>query len=143
MTQRRTILRAIGAGLVASVAGCAGGSGGGSGGADIVETTDVSMSGSQFDPRNIHVDAGAEVTWTNEDSTEHTVTAASDNWNMDVTVQAGESASHTFEASGVYDVYCSFHGSADLSGMSMKVGVGDASIEEPLGGGGDDEGGAY
>lgn len=122
------------------VAGCTGGSGGG--GSAVVETSSVTMVNTQFDPRNIRVDAGATVTWTNEDGSAHTVTSASDNWSADVNVPAGESASHAFEESGVYDVYCTYHGSSDLSGMSMKVAVGDATIEEPLGGdtGG---GGAY
>jgi plastocyanin len=103
------------------------------------------MTGNQFQPRNIDVDAGTSVTWTNDDSSEHTVTSASDKWSFDESVPGGESVEHTFEESGVYDVYCTIHGSADLSGMSMKVGVGDASIESPLGdgGSGDDDGGGY
>lgn len=105
------------------------------------------MTGSQFEPRNIHVDAGTTVTWTNDDGYEHTVTSASDNWSFDERVPGGESVDHSFEKSGVYDVYCTIHGSADLSGMSMKVGVGDATIQNPLGGAngnnGQDGGGAY
>lgn len=97
------------------------------------------MVGSQFKPRNIQIATGATVTWMNEDSTAHTVTNASDNWSKDANVLGGEQATHTFDESGVYDVYCTYHGSADLSGMSMKIGVGDASIQNPLGGGG----GAY
>lgn len=144
---RRGFLRASGVVAAATaVAGCSGGSGGGGGdttdggGSDAVkETTEVAMTGSQFQPRNIHVDAGATVTWTNEDGYAHTVTAASDNWSFDEEVSGGGSVSHTFENSGVYDVYCKFHGSADLTGMSMKIAVGDATIEDPLGGGGGDE----
>lgn len=98
---------------------------------------------SQFDPRNIQVDVGATVTWTNEDSFEHTVTSASDNWSKDTRVPGGEQTTHTFEESGVYDVYCTIHGSANLTGMSMKVGVGGATIESPLGGSEQDGGGVY
>lgn len=118
-----------------------GGSDGSSGA--VVETTSVTMVDTQFDPRNVHVDPGATVTWTNEDSASHTVTSASDNWSKDSEVGGGEKTSHTFEESDVYDVYCVFHGSADLSGMSMKVAVGDATIDDPLGGasGGDSGGG--
>jgi plastocyanin len=113
-------------------AGCTGGAGG----ADVVETTDVAMEYEQFDPRNVHVDAGETVTWTNADSYAHSVTSASDNWSKDTEVPAGEETTHTFEGDGMYDVYCRFHGSKDLSGMSMKVGVGDATSQMPLGGGG-------
>ncbi len=147
MISRRRVLAAATAAAVTAVSGCAGtteGSGD-DGGATIEETSDVQMIDSQFQPRNIHVDAGTTVTWTNEDSVEHTVTSASDNWSNDTSVSGGEQTTHTFETSGVYDVYCSIHGSSDLSGMSMKIGVGDATIESPLGGdgGGDGGGGAY
>ncbi|MFB6086330.1 MAG: hypothetical protein ABEJ84_05940 [Halodesulfurarchaeum sp.] len=50
---------------------------------------------------------------------------------------------HTFEESGVYEAYCSYHGSASLSGMSMKIAVGDATIEDPLGESSDGDGGIY
>ncbi|MFB6281296.1 MAG: plastocyanin/azurin family copper-binding protein [Haloferacaceae archaeon] len=149
MVRRRTLIRAA-AGALALAAGCSGSGGGGEttaggGGATVVETTSVSMVDTQFDPRNVRVEAGAEVTWTNEDEGGHTVTAASDNWSLDVEVAGGERTSHAFAESGVYDVYCRFHGSPDLSGMSMKVAVGDATIEDPLTGGGDGggEGGGY
>ncbi|WP_280536664.1 cupredoxin domain-containing protein [Halopenitus sp. POP-27] len=103
----------------------------------MVETTTVTMKNSQYSPRNITVDAGSTVTWTNEDSSEHTVTNASDDWKKDVEVGGDESTSHTFTQSGVYDVYCRYHGSADsLSGMSMKIAVGNTSINDPLGGSG-------
>lgn len=136
---RRRVLQLAGSTATVALAGCTGGTGG----AQVVETSSVSMTNSQFDPRNIHVDTGTTVTWTNDDMTEHTVTSASNNWNMDVIVAAGEKTTHTFEKSGVYDVYCSYHGGPDLSGMSMKIGVGDASIDEPLGGTGGGDGGGY
>lgn len=137
MVYRRRFLAASATAAVTGVAGCAGSTGGGS----IKETPDVMMTGSQFQPRNIHVDTGTTVTWTNEDGFQHTLTSASDNWDKDTTVPAGGQTTHTFENSGVYDAYCSIHGSSDLSGMSMKIGVGDATIESPLGGGGGDDGG--
>lgn len=107
------------------------------------QTSSVTMVNTQFSPRNIHVDAGTKVTWTNEDSSAHTVTAASDNWNKDTEVQGGGSTTHTFSENGVYDVYCRFHGSQDLTGMSMKIAVGDAEIQNPLGAGGGGGGGVY
>lgn len=140
---RRHLLGVTVAGSL-SLAGCTGnGNGGGSdsgGGGNIEETSQVSMTGSQFDPRNIHVDVGTTVTWTNDATHEHTVTSASDNWSFDERVPGGDAVEHAFEESGVYDVYCTIHGSSDLSGMSMKVGVGDATIENPLGTDGGDGG---
>ncbi|SEW21248.1 cupredoxin domain-containing protein [Natrinema salifodinae] len=129
---RRWVLRLTGGTVAAALAGCTGG-----GEPSIERTTAVTMADAQFDPRNAAVETGATVTWTNEDDTAHTVTSASDDWTKDAEVAAGEETTHTFEADGVYDVYCRFDGDADLSGMSMKVGVGDAAIEDPLG---DDDG---
>lgn len=130
-----TTMAALGTGMLA---GCSGGDGGDS---VVEETTDIAMVDSQFDPRNARVDVGATVTWTNEDAAGHTVSSASDNWEMDVTVDSGESVTHSFASSGVYDVYCRFHGSADLTGMSMKIAVGDATIDSPLGRSGSGGGG--
>ncbi|MBX0325411.1 cupredoxin domain-containing protein [Halomicroarcula sp. F13] len=142
---RRTVLQMTCGAVAGVLAGCA--SGGDGGESSVEDTTDVTMVDSQFDPRNVHVEAGATVSWTNEDGDAHTVTSASDNWDADVEVPGGETATHTFDGDGVYDVYCRFHGSSDLTGMSMKVGVGEATIERPLGGGdggdGGDAGGGY
>lgn len=99
----------------------------------IQKTSNVSMVNSQFSPRNIQIDVGDTVTWTNNDSTAHTVTSGSDNWEKDTEVSGGESTTHTFEEPGIYYVYCRFHGSRDLSGMSMKIAVGNTTIQDPLG----------
>ena len=142
MVQRRSFLRSAVAGGLVLVAGCAGSDGTDPEPATTDSgTTTVSMTQSQFDPRNIHVDAGATVTWTNDASVDHTVSSASANWEFDAVLESGEATTYTFEESGVYEAYCSYHGSADLSGMSMKVAVGEATIEEPLGESSDDGGG--
>jgi plastocyanin len=145
MKRRRTLTTAATL-AVPFVAGCTGSSGGGgdadggdsSGGASgvsVEETSSVAMVNNQYEPRNIEVGTGTTVTWTNEDDSEHTASSASDDWQKDARVASGSETSHTFDESGVYDVFCSIHGSPDLSGMSMKIGVGDATIEAPLGGG--------
>ncbi|PSP80240.1 hypothetical protein BRC81_03390 [Halobacteriales archaeon QS_1_68_20] len=95
--------------------------------ADVVELRDR-----QFDPRNLEVEHGATVRWRNVDAVDHTVTAASDNWQVDVAVPPDQSREYTFEEDGVYDAYCQFHGATDLTGMAMKIAVGDATIDEPL-----------
>ncbi len=125
---------AVGLVLAGSVplAGCLEGGSAGMG-QRVKETDTVSMADSQFHPRNIHVEPETAVTWTNEDDRDHTVTSASTNWALDELVSGGESVTYSFAERGVYDVYCSFHGFEDLDGMSMKVAVGDATIEEPLG----------
>lgn len=123
------------------LAGCLSGSStDASTGGEIVETNDVTMRNNQFVPRNISITAGTTVTWTNEDGGDHTISAASENWTKDEEVASNQQATHTFDSAGVYEGYCRFHGSADLSGMSMKIGVGGVTIEDPLG---SDSGGDY
>lgn len=130
--QRRAFLGVVGAGTT-SLAGCIGGlfgdddSNDGPDGEPVVTLRD-----NQFDPRNLSVERGATVRWTNEDAVEHTVTAASGNWTVDYAIPAGEPREYTFEADGVYTAYCRYHGAPDLSGMAMKIGVGDSEIDEPL-----------
>ncbi len=133
--KRRIFLATAGSASALVATGCTGGDS-----QTAEETTDVVMVDRQFDPRNVRADAGATITWTNEDETRHTVTSASDNWTEDAEVDGGEETTHTFQESGVYDVYCRLHGDTDLSGMSMKVGIGDATIERPLGSDSDDGG---
>lgn len=107
--------------------------------APVKQTTAVSISNPQFSPRNIRISPGDTVTWTNTEPEEsqtsmgHQIRNASDNWSMDEFIDVGEETEHTFEEEGVYDVYCEIHGGADMSGESMRIGVG-TSVNNPLGG---------
>jgi plastocyanin len=80
--------------------------GGGSGEAEC--DADVCASGSQFAPAEVSISAGEDVTWTNLDSIEHTVTAD------DGAVDSGELAEgdgfdFTFESSGEFGFHCEIH----------------------------------
>jgi plastocyanin len=61
-----------------------------------------------FQPATIEIDAGASVTWTNEDSVPHTVTARTDDFNSGV-MQQGDTYSQTFDELGTYDYFCAIH----------------------------------
>jgi plastocyanin len=101
--------------------GCAGyqqnGDTGDNGEDGAVETTNVIMEDIQFKPATIQISVGDTVTWTNEDSTEHTVT--SDNFDSG-NLEQGETFTHTFDEAGVYDYQCTIHPS-----MTGTVIVGD------------------
>jgi len=64
-----------------------------------------------FNPGNITVKVGTKVTWTNEDSITHTVTA--DNPSADApasdNIGKGESYSFTFNKAGTYTYHCTQH----------------------------------
>jgi len=105
--------------------------------AKVVETTEVAIANPQFQPRNIRISPGDTVTWENTEQGQteiaHRIRNASDNWSFDEPVEAGDVVTYTFEEEGVYEAYCPIHGDEDMSGESMKIGVG-TNIENPLGG---------
>jgi plastocyanin len=91
---------------------------GGTGSPDVpVATTRVSMPPSyRFDPPTIEVEAGAVVTWTNDDHFTHTVEVEG---MSDRRVGKGESISIAFPTPGTYQYVCTLH-PHDMQG---EVGV--------------------
>ncbi len=62
-----------------------------------------------FTPARIQVGTGATVTWTNEDSTAHTVTGTTGNEMASHLLVRGERFSYTFSVPGAYSYYCTPH----------------------------------
>jgi plastocyanin len=68
----------------------------------------VDIKGFAFSPATVNVAIGTTVTWTNEDSTTHTVTSSTgafESGNM----SNGATFSHTFTAAGDFEYHCSIH----------------------------------
>ena len=85
----------------AIAAGCGGGA------AAPVATTEVAMAKSyRFDPSTIEVDAGATVSWTNDDNFTHTVQV---DGQADHEVARGESVSIAFPERGTFHYVCTLH----------------------------------
>ncbi|MGE5689671.1 MAG: plastocyanin/azurin family copper-binding protein [Pseudomonadota bacterium] len=100
----RWILLPLPAALAATLvaAGCGGGES-----SAPVATTAVTMAKSyRFEPRTIEVDAGATVTWTNDDNFTHTVHV---DGRADHEVDRGETVSIRFEEPGTYHYVCTLH----------------------------------
>lgn len=75
--------------------------------------TSIDIQGFTF-PANTDVATGTRVTWTNKDSTKHTVTsgtAPNKDGKFDGQVDAGSTFSFTFTAAGTYQYFCSIHSS--------------------------------
>jgi plastocyanin len=81
-----------------------GGGGGGGGGG-----TEVSMADIAFDPAEVTVSAGDTVTWTNDDSVGHDVTADSFSSGEPGAMASGDTFEHTFEEAGSFDYVCTVH----------------------------------
>jgi len=68
----------------------------------------VAMKGLAFNPSALTISKGANVTWTNDDSTTHTVTSdtgAFDSGNL----SPGNSFTHQFNETGTFPYHCTIH----------------------------------
>jgi plastocyanin len=72
-------------------------------------TTKVTIANMSFSPDQITVDKGATVTWTNNDSTAHTVTSDTGTELSSDNIQPGSDYTHTFNQAGTYKYHCSIH----------------------------------
>ncbi len=71
-------------------------------------TRSVSISGYAYAPATITVRAGARVTFTNHDPTNHTATAQNQSFDTGTLAQ-GQSRTLVFNKPGTYSYYCLFH----------------------------------
>lgn len=70
----------------------------------------VSIAGFSFQPATITVAVGATVTWTNQDSAGHTVTADDSSFTSE-RLATGATFSHTFATAGTFTYHCAIHSS--------------------------------
>ncbi len=82
----------------------------------IVAGSSSPSNGKFYDPEPINVSTGATVTWTNHDTTLHTVTSGSPESGAASGAEfdssylgAGKTFQHTFASSGTFDYYCTLH----------------------------------
>ena len=68
----------------------------------------VDISGFAFVPQTLTVSVGTTVTWTNNDSSSHTI-AGNDNLFQSGTLAKGATFSHTFGQKGTFNYRCSIH----------------------------------
>lgn len=78
---------------------------------DVSIVVNASTLGDQsYQPNPITIARGATVTWINNDTVAHTVTATPDDTLFNSgTIQPGESFTHTFDTVGSFDYLCTIH----------------------------------
>ena len=97
--------------LILVLAACSGGSSSApSAAASNVGGNAVSVASFSFQPAAITVSVGMTVTWTNNDSAGHTVTADDGSFKSD-TLATGATFSQTFATAGTFAYHCSIHSS--------------------------------
>ncbi len=80
----------------------------------------VRLSQFAFDPEELTIAVGTEVTFVNADSAAHTVTEGTDGTAVadpiiDEELQQNDSTSFTFDEPGTYDITCLFHPSMQMT----------------------------
>jgi plastocyanin len=73
-----------------------------------IATNAATIRGFSFQPDVLKVKVGAKVTWTNDDTVAHTVTADTNSF-ASGNLQPGGSFSFTFTRAGTYAYHCSIH----------------------------------
>ena len=68
----------------------------------------VSIKNMAFNPGSLPVTAGATVTWTNSDTTIHTVTADDGSFNSG-NIAVGATYSRAFSSAGTFSYHCTIH----------------------------------
>ena len=72
------------------------------------DADEVLIEGFSFAPGDIEVAAGSTVTWTNQDPTEHTVTAHDGSFTSEP-LPSGKGYRFTFDQAGTFEYYCAIH----------------------------------
>lgn len=68
----------------------------------------VEIAGYDFSPRDLTVQGGTAVTWTNRDSVPHDATDADGSWGTGL-LREDQRATITFDSPGVFEYYCTVH----------------------------------
>ena len=90
--------------------------------AGVALAANVNVVDDAFQPASTTVAAGESVTFTNSGESPHTATA--DDGSFDTgTIDAGQSATVTFDTPGRYPYFCRFHGDPGGSGMAGVITV--------------------
>ena len=71
-------------------------------------TEAVAIKDFAFSPASLDIGIGTTVTWTNEDSTQHTATAGDGSFDSGALAQ-GDTFSQTFDTAGTFDYVCKIH----------------------------------
>lgn len=81
----------------------------------MAKDTAVSIANFAFSPQTIEIAVGDSVTWTNNDSTQHTATQSpSGSGFQSGPLATGSTFSQTFDTAGTYDYFCEYH--ANMTG---------------------------
>ena len=76
--------------------------------------------------------SGKSVEWVTVGDSAHTIFASDGSWESELVMERGTRYTRTFDETGVYPYFCTFHGNAEGGGMAGYVVVGDVDEYETL-----------
>jgi amicyanin len=94
---------------VVLISGCTQTSSGGNQGNTQTGANSIEIKNFAFSPSTLTIKVGETVTWTNSDSTSHTITSDSGSELDSGSISSGQTYSHTFNTIGTFDYHCSIH----------------------------------
>jgi plastocyanin len=83
---------------------------------DVVNDQTVNIDNNAYEPENVEVSVGQEVTWVNQDDAEHTVTSDTKDAFESDQLGEGDEFSERFTEAGEYTYHCEVHGKDAMSG---------------------------
>lgn len=108
------------------IAACGGPDGDGAGGSDVT----VKMFDNRFEFTDVQIPVGGSVTFVGAGRAPHNAVAGDGSWSTEsafgtLNQLEGEAATLSFDVPGVYEFFCTFHGSIEAGGMVGTLTVGD------------------
>jgi len=89
----------------------------------------VTIADFAFSPQNLSVNVGDTVTWTNQDTANHTVTSTDGGPLASPSLGQGQSYSYTFSLPGTYSYHCSIH--PMMTGTVTVIGAAATPTPQP------------
>jgi plastocyanin len=82
---------------------------------DVVDDETVNIDNNAYEPADLEITRGQEVTWVNQDSVDHTVTAKDESFESE-RLGEGDEFSERFLEDGTFEYFCEVHGEDTMSG---------------------------
>ena len=74
-----------------------------------INGNEIAISNFAFSQATLNIKAGEKVTWTNQDSSPHTIISDSGNEISSTSLSKGNSYEHAFSTAGIYNYHCGIH----------------------------------
>jgi plastocyanin len=92
------------------------------------EITGIRVVDDEYSPAVLEIPVGGTVTWNSGGANEHNIVASDGSWTSPSVVPRGSSFRRTFDEPGIYNYFCTYHGTPDGRGMAGTIVVGNYTL---------------